>query len=808
MATTARAAHSLEVPSVDDMDMNSDNDIDFGDGDIELDLDPLQATHREDDDVSVQDAASVSGQAGHMSTGEQDDFMADNEDLIEEDVELQGADLEDDAPMDQSDAGVEVLSQYEDAEPVDEDLVDYSDEEGNEHDEINVFTQEEEDIEVQDFANEGEDIQEPTDELGENKEETSTAHDQADESPTVDVTEPETQDHDIRGHVEVVDHKDDEEVDDGDGGQGEEDDGGVLLHDTDNAAEGVVEYDEHDSQAKHENDHEVVPGESKQEEAQSAKLQPVTVNYAGNELWLFKEHDPDDSGDWLLEDTALAKVTVSELFHACRASLGDDVSQEHEIGFRFDHLHNLELYEDNTACVAVSLERLVQLYYTLHAQDGNDEPDSFYMSLLFRPRFATLLSDVAKYAEQGSGFTALNAAINAGDTHFTNIFSGASTDEPEEWGNEESAESNDDESNDTSPDSSEKHEEQSSKDEAYEHDSEDGHEIDKKSGDLIHAEDSHDEDARIEHEQTVIADSVDNDSAHAEHYDSSDEEGVQVEHHDGDLVDYGDEETVQNGTGIDTTLAGLPQSPSTVQGDELETFNATIIAADHLDAGLQQDEHQNDFDFEAVADFEHSSKDEEAQAGHDPDQSYQDFVQDQDENDAFDGPQTNSTEGFTVGIHYEDNHERDHDALEYLDHEQQPQVNFLDAADYNESNQANNAEGDFVGSNDFLDLENAPEWNEDFDLASEFPQEAFNQYDDANNTGEGEDGAAERPALAASSFAEPAAASTSELQELSPQGQKRSVDEAGHGADDALDSTDAKRPRVESDRPQLSFTNT
>ena len=41
---------------------------------------------------------------------------------------------------------------------------------------------------------------------------------------------------------------------------------------------------------------------------------------------------------------------------------------------------------------------------------------------------------------------------------------------------------------------------------------------------------------------------------------------------------------------------------------------------------------------------------------------------------------------------------------------------------------------------------------------------------------------------ATSSAADPATASSSNAQEVSPQGQKRSIDEAGHGEDNASDS--------------------
>ena len=95
---TAHAIPTLEVSTADDMDIHSDNAFDFNDGDIELDLEP-PPTHGQDDDVSINDAASVHEADAQEVPDEQDDFMVDSEDIIEEDYDEQGpADVAIDQP--------------------------------------------------------------------------------------------------------------------------------------------------------------------------------------------------------------------------------------------------------------------------------------------------------------------------------------------------------------------------------------------------------------------------------------------------------------------------------------------------------------------------------------------------------------------------------------------------------------------------------------------------------------------------------------------------------------------------------------
>ena len=412
MAAT-QTVPGLEVSAPDDdMDLHTDDGFDFGDGDIELDMDPAPSAH--DEDLSIHDAASDGGLDLDTAPPDQDDFMADHGDLIEEDI------YDDDAGsvVMQALADDDAANEVSMLAPPDEDLIDYSDDEGQQLQKIQSNVSHQEDIEIPD--GEADDLSFLSNAPLEDTQDPGFANHSQDESR--DNQEPALDDqtsdvHEATAHASVANVQSVGEIESpSHDHHSDREDGGIQLPADENTAN-VVE-DEH-SLPKDEAQ-SAYDAQGEHQDSQPSELRPVTVNYAGSEFWLFKQHDSEDSGDWLLEDSSAAKSSMSQLFQACRSSLGDDVSNEHELGFCFDHLNNMEVYEDNTACVAVTLERLISMYYTLQTQYGNTEPEPFYVTLQFRPRFATLLSDVAKFADEGRGYSALTSAIAAGETHFSN----------------------------------------------------------------------------------------------------------------------------------------------------------------------------------------------------------------------------------------------------------------------------------------------------------------------------------------------------------------------------------------------------
>lgn len=850
MTTAAQAIPALEVSAPDDdMDVLSDDGFDFGDGDIDLDLDTALSVH--DDDMSLHDAGTDGGLDLQELPADQDDFMADHGDLIEED-DVYGGD-ETTTAVSQDNAATFEADMLA---PPDEDLIDYSDDEAQQPVKmLSPSVPDEEDVQVSD---EVETASVPADDHHEDFQTregvqplvpTEVSHGEA-QTYREDVLETLAQSVDNPEHhrshsaVEPQLNNSDEEHAHAD------DDGGVMLP----ADENLPNDDDAAAEVRHEDVHQeaVDTDESEDDDdAQNIELRPVTVNYAGNELWLFKQHDLDESGDFLLEDPSAAKSSISGLFQACRQSLGDDVSGEHEIGFRFDNLHNLELYEDNTACVAVSLERLVDLYHTLQAQDGIEDPECFYITLQFRPRFATLLADIAQYAEQGSGYLALNAAVVAGETHFSNIFSNAPTEhENVDWDNEENDDqeassppsirsiasqgARDDEPVEQQFEDAENQEEHSSQDhtEQYQGVAEE---------DLRQTLDAQNEEPHIAPE----AANVDSSESVALHESTENTEVVpdpeleaisarpaseprddrtpdQIAHDKQeaeDFVDYSDDEDEQD---VKSVAVQEPSpSSSTIQGDEQTETQGS---------GITLEDDREDNEDTAEADVVDGHDDDttlltQTQYGDDANHyAFQDYAETYDQNaydqgDPFQDFQADGTVGDPFEADDAFNGETNQDFADYnfqtleANFAEQP-LDGVNGGDHPDETFA--IDENATDADTFLDLDNAPEWAIDADPSPNLPgEDAVLVHDDDTNPADDEGGAVDQSVATTSVAANLASTSSNEHKPSSPQGQKRSIDEVGYGIEDAPNSTgtaqcsprkrclnsnvlvtDAKRPRV------------
>lgn len=844
MNTAAQAVPAFEVSAPDDsMDVLSDTGFDFGDGDIDLELDTAPSVH--DDDMSLNDAGTDGGIDMQEDPFDQDDFMADNGDLIEEDDMYNNDGAAGDTQI--VDEG-SIAFEADMLAPPDEDLIDYSDDEAQQQIKMHSPSVHEEDTQA--FADtEITSITNDDPDQTQHDEQSYKAPEVLSEHAPAHEIEPEnlggadagSEHHsaDARSQRDDVEEDDTHAVD-----------GGVLLptdehsHDGDAAVVGQINEAQQDVGDD---------SDSNESHALEIELRPVTVNYAGNELWLFKQHDLDESGDFLLEDLSVAKSSISDVFQACRLSLGDDVSGEHEIGLRFDNLHGLELYEDNTACVAVSLERLVDLYHTLQAQDGNEDPECFYVTLQFRPRFATLLADVVQYAEQGSGYSALNAAVAAGETHFSNVFPDTPVEHDyTEWDDEEA---DDDEASSPGIDHSVTPEEQDTDERdnlllgAGDQENEDQEKEEKKQneqeGDEEEDEEVHeqgvqgdDHDHNDPHRQEGVAlEDVTNQTLETEDDGSRDieaaanpdlsrnaapslsndqvgtvpepeSEAVAEQHSTEpqeqrtpdqialdkqeaeDFVDYSDDEDDE----VSKSIPGLTPSPSpssaTVQGDEPTEVENPGTAPEKGDPEDQGD---------ATAGFE---EDDDAtlltqtQYGNDADHyAFQDYTETYEQGDPFQDLEVDGTVGNSFGTNevYTGDTNQDFDFRE-TDGEAGPGFDDQAADDDEHDDSTLQAVEDVTQDDALLDFENAPEWAVDADPAPNLPgEDAVLLHDNTEND---EGGAVEQDVDATYVAADSALTSLSDHRPFSPHGRKRSIDEVGDETDDAPDSTDAKRPRV------------
>lgn len=826
MATTAHVMSSLDVPAADDLDMHSDSGLDFGDGDgdIDLDLEPAPMSHREDDDVSIIDAASDAGHNGQPGFEEQDDFMIDPEDAIEEDDMY--ADVQDPTIVEQppADSTASVPA------PLDEDLIDYSDDEGEQPTYAPVESHEEDMAEVpeeqaEEHAHEQVEPQLP--------EIATVEHVEQPQHPTQsEPTEYDTNADGTDARHRTPDQSRDESTVHGDGNSTDGEQGGVLLqeHHSPTAEDTESEHDQAGEQTrddqtteqfvndnehgKHEYDNDHDQNEyDEHHEDKSSEERSITVNYAGNELWLFKQHDPDDSGDWLLNDISLIKSRISDVFQACRASLGDDVSNEHEIGFRFDHLHSLELYEDNTACVAVSLDKLVDLYHTLQAQDGNNEPESFYISLLFRPRFATLLSDIAKFADEGSGYSALNAAVAAGETHFTNVFSESPSEEATEWDNEkqddaatdghdDSAQSEVQQEDDQTEHTIQQHDatdDEHDDHQQYDHDNSKLEEtfVDSQTGmeqgrigAHVSAADDDGDGSLDSTEQQELAYPQDDEVIEAVTETLSEADARRAQEED-DLVGYSDDED-ENPTLKDKTASvkGSSPSSSTVQGDE------TVDAQDNAHTAGSSSEDVQKIEAQESENVDHGNEHDVSESNEAATQSFHDYaVENFDTSNEVDKFEAEAEGSFGLDDQYGNSTNEDMAQYDNQTTDQQLQLDFTnDSEVYNDGGDF--IQNDYTESDAFLDFNNTSTWVSDQEPDITLPENSVLVHDDVDYVEDEEAGVAEPAVAAVTSDATVAAVSSSEPKNSSPQGHKRSIDEAGHGNDDALDSIDTKRPKV------------
>jgi hypothetical protein len=843
MTTTAQVVPALEVSFADDdMDVLSDTALDLADGDIDLDLDTAPSVH--DDDMSLNDAATDGGFDLQDLPPDQDDFMADHGDLIEEDDVYDDGNASVAATQPVEDGVVDVEADM--LAPPDEDLIDYSDDEAQQPVKMQSPSVHEDDAHVQVTFGIDEDISVPVDDHHEDVQpqgeaqplvaaeaidaEVQTHHDHVTETDVPHETSPPVSPvHQAQSPVEPQEDEDEDKH------VHTDDDGGVLLpadeqshNDHDNTVEN--QEDVQQAAADAEGNHHSVE--------QQIELRPVTVNYAGNDLWLFKQHDLDDSGDYLLEDMSVAKSSMSDLFQACRTSLGNDVSDDFEIGLRFDHLHNLELYEDNTACVAVSLERLVGLYYTLQAQDGNNDPECFYITLQFRPRFATLLADVAHYADQGSGYSALEVAVGTGDTHFSNVFSSAPTEhENVDWEEEEEEHEIEEadtprsvfstlpqeqevgETDDHKSERVETQEAEQEEPEQEEHSIQDGEQQQQDvalEGESNQTRGTQNEEAH-NYQEVANIDTSENKASHesAEHLEgaresfsehaperqtseSRDERTPDQIAHDkqeaDDFVDYSDDEDEQQDEAV--LVQKSSPSSSTVQGDEPTGVQESRAV---LETDGQQAANDTTVDFEAEHEDDVTLL-TQAQDGDDVnDYSFQEYAETYDQGDLFQDFQADGTVGdpFEAKDAFEGDANQDPTDYKFQNLGGGANLEFDVQPSYEDDNQFAEmppVAEDALDDDGFLDLDNAPEWAIDAEPNSNLPEDTVLLHDDTI-TYENEEGGADDQPVATSSGADSLAPSN-EHTASSPQGQKRSIDEVGDGVDDAPDSTDAKRPRV------------
>lgn len=826
MAAAARSLPSLEVTTAADiMDLHSDDGLDFGDGDIDIELHSTGEINRQDDDLSLHDAGTDLDLDVQTAPADQDDFMVDNEDLIEEDELDYDVNVAVDAGRHSTaDSGA---GQLEPAVAPEEDLIDYSDDEEQPmwdgHNNTSIAGAAPADYSVpaeRDSASPSA-AQESSKALrvvndsasaDEYKEETSHSGDHFEsDQPWQDEPQADPYAPDPNIEPDAVQHDDNEEHPwehehqlDADEEAVSQDRYANLDSQVTKDPSPVSGHNDASVDVHSEFDHQAQYEQRRQE----ILAHPVTVNYEGSELWLFKQHDYEESGDFLLEDESMASTQICNLFNACRTSLGPNITDDIEIGLRFDHLHNMELYQDSTPCAVLTLEELVSLYLQLHAHDGTTEPESFYVTLLFRPRVLSMFNELKKAVAEGTGYTALNNAINSGQTAFSARLAHDSPEQRYDWEDgEEEQESHEDEYH-------EEHREKNEEDHQESHD---------ERQEVLNEEQHLEEDAKNApqpHEQypdnessASRTDSVDNRVAAADDRTSpADSHKVEDVHEvsgfqphaettpakesnyeEEDLIDYSDDEDQAEVTEVDQAPVDQPSSSSsTVQGDDTFFEQGKVQgSADHND--FPEDGGEDAYQYHGNVTGGLSAQYQESDRNNDDQvygEGYNEGFDQAYEHDRF--ANADDFEGFPA--HEED--QGDDENTNYYDNfgeqDVDQQVNFTLTAEGGEGGSLNAVEptilNDGFNGDDLLDFDNADA------TADISPQDQVGGFSEDEIDYDDEDGAVGQAPVDASAAADPVAGSSSGLKNLSPQGQKRSIDDVGNDVGYATNPTGTLYP--------------
>ncbi|KAF2715424.1 hypothetical protein K504DRAFT_529601 [Pleomassaria siparia CBS 279.74] len=859
MATLARPVSSLEATTPSDaMELLSDGGYDLENGDIDIEFDTA-THHQDDDDLTLHDAAPDTELDLYTTLPDQDDFMIDKEDLIDED-EVEYGDVE---VVDAVQPPIE-SPRIQHEVTIDDDLIDYSDEE-DEEDEQPQVTREASLHVDQGTEQQGAPVESVDSQSGLDVVSTYLPEQTADE-----IVEQAEEENELAQEPEPDQNTlhiwDDAES----GWEQTANDEYITRSHTDS------EHDEHHEEQLEErvpmdenNVDQHVQLDELAEDDQSAETKhepavehighvdtplhtlPVTINYDGSEFWLFKPDTSEDDDDWLLEDHSLQKKPMTDLFQACRFALRNDVTNETELGFRFDHFHNMELFEDSTPCLVLDLDRLIGTYLKLHAQDGTPNPESFYVTLQFRPRVLTLVGELEKAVRDGIGYSGLGTAVAAGQTAFNTPFSNDNADDThEEWDEEEKVEH----STETAQQEEDREEvgghqvfplETTHNEEQNEESSEDPTLFHEQQRIDTHAASREDEEKRNETDQSKI---IQEEAATTPSNNTQTPAATYPVEEDGDIIDYSDddeeekvaeeeeaaevEETAEEEDPIDAaqpdqaSVHNPSSASSTVRGDDVvdtnddvqDPINTAEANEDDGQTGYNSAEGQGDgqdghvdleadfandegYPHEQPSTYDDDAFNEEYSQGYGDDASYQAFeagdylahdAHAEQEADYYKVAALDQQEGDYYKVAALDQQEADYYKGAALD--QQEDLNFPQDEDHDDNLAILDPA---IKDDEFVDLDAAFDVNGGETAADE---EASHIADDGGTNDvveddyinydddENEDGAVEQLTVASSAAAQPVATSSTGLDhEGSPQGQKRSIDEVGNGLDNGTD---------------------
>ncbi|KAJ6031864.1 hypothetical protein N7540_002596 [Penicillium herquei] len=133
-------------------------------------------------------------------------------------------------------------------------------------------------------------------------------------------------------------------------------------------------------------------------------LHPIKVIYEDSEISLFPPLEGDSAETFFLHDESLAYEGVGKLFSSLREVLLDNVTEDDVLVLDIDCL-GIQITEDSLHTSKVTLHQILEIYLRLCHNDGNHEPDDFYLSLSSKPSLPNELATLDAGAKQGKGLS-------------------------------------------------------------------------------------------------------------------------------------------------------------------------------------------------------------------------------------------------------------------------------------------------------------------------------------------------------------------------------------------------------------------
>ncbi|KAJ5491325.1 hypothetical protein N7539_002892 [Penicillium diatomitis] len=136
-------------------------------------------------------------------------------------------------------------------------------------------------------------------------------------------------------------------------------------------------------------------------------LHPVKVYYQETEISLFPPLEGDSSETFFLHDEEIAYDHIGRLFKSLREVLLDNVAENEVLVIDIDSL-GIQLTEDCSHLSTLTLHRILNVYLRLCQNEGNSEPEAFYLTLSSKPAVSSELAALEAAAGEGKGLSQIH----------------------------------------------------------------------------------------------------------------------------------------------------------------------------------------------------------------------------------------------------------------------------------------------------------------------------------------------------------------------------------------------------------------